>query len=277
MEITKSDLLECLRKNDLLGAALLVGKVENPDFDPTSYRESVMELAAKAWHYCSRHKKDAILKVESINRVFFEEFGFEPKNERYKQVIDDPNRYLLHEVLERKKGCPLSLSLLYWCVADQLGLKTECYALPNYYLLKAPDTVGSFYIDPFDKGKLLKPEEFHRKFRVSMEKNRMLPTNLFEKVTPYQIVARLVQQLKHVYILKGDALTALRAVEILAALFPQSPEITRDRGILYCEMEYFSKAMDDLRSYLKQRPNAEDVSEIKKLTSMLKGYREIMN
>lgn len=277
MDTIKNDLLDCLRKNDLLGAALLVSKVENPAFDPAPYRESVLEVAARAWHTSSRVKHDPILKVESINNALFEDFGFEPKTEKYKQVIDDPNRYLLNRVIDNRKGCPLSMSLLYWCLANQLGLEVECYALPNYYLLKAPDVVGPFFIDPFDKGKLLKPEDFHRKFRVSLEKNRMLPTNLFEKVNPYQLVARLVQQLKHVYILKGDALTALRAVEILAALFPQSPEITRDRGILYCEMEYFSKAIEDLRFYLKRRPNAEDVAEIKKLTTMLKGYREIVN
>ena len=87
----------------------------------------------------------------------------------------------------------------------------------------------------------------------------------------------MVQRLKHIYVLKGKAFEALRAVEFLTALFPQSPELTRDRGILYCEVEYFSKAMADLRYYLKQRPNAEDVREIKQLTSMLKGYQEIMN
>lgn len=277
MDTTNSELLECLRKNDLLGAALLAGKIEDPNFDPTPYREQVMELAARAWHLCGRRKNDVVLKADAIREVLFSEFGFEGKTDKYKQVIDDPNRYMLHRVLEKKKGCPLSLSMLYWCIAEQLGLSVECYALPNYYLLKTPDIVGPIYIDAFDKGKLLKPEEFHRKFRVSMEKNRMLPTNLFEKVNAYQFVARMVQQLKHVYILKGDALVALRAVEMLAALFPQSPEITRDRGILYCEMEYFSKAIEDLRFYLKKRPNAEDVAEIKKLTTMLKGYREIMN
>jgi hypothetical protein len=42
-------------------------------------------------------------------------------------------------------------------------------------------------------------------------------------------------------------------------------------------MEYFTQAMKDLKSYLKARPTADDVNEIKKLTSMLKGYREIVN
>jgi regulator of sirC expression with transglutaminase-like and TPR domain len=160
---------------------------------------------------------------------------------------------------------------------EQLGIHYEVYALPQYYYLKIPDITGDFYLDPFDSGKLVKPEEFQKKFKSVLQKNRMISTNLFEKVTPQQLVGRLIQQIKHIFILKSDALLALRSVELLSALFPESPEITRDRGILYCEMEYFSKAMEDLRFYLKKRPNADDVQEIKKLTTMLKGYREVMN
>jgi regulator of sirC expression with transglutaminase-like and TPR domain len=277
MHTIKTELLELLRRNDLLRAALIVGKVENPTFCEKTYVDRVLELAARMWNRSSRVRYDPILKAESINHTLFKEYALQGKSEKYKQVIDDPNRYFLHSVLEKREGCPLSFAILYLIMAEQIGMDCECLALPSYYLIKVKDVTGDFFIDPFDGGKFLKPEDFYRKFRVALQRNRMISANLFEKVTPYQLVARLVQQLKHVYILKGDALTALRAVELLTALFPQSPEITRDRGILYCEMEYFSKAMEDLRYYLQQRPQAEDVSEIKKLTSMLKGYREIMN
>ncbi len=277
MQTTKTDLLDLLHRNDLLSAALMVGKVQNPDFDPQPYIDRILEVAARAWQRTNRFGADNILKAEAINYTLFKDFALQGKTDKYKQVIDDPNCYYLHMVVDKKKGCPLSMCVLYMIMARQLGLECECLALPSYYLIKVSDVATDFYVDPFDHGRFLKPEEFHRKFRVSLEKNRMMSTNLYEKITPFQAVARLVQQLKHVYILKGDALIALRAVELLSALFPQSPEITRDRGILYCEMEYFSKAIQDLKYYLAQRPNAEDFREIKKLTSMLKGYREIMN
>ena len=277
MQTIKTELLELLRRNDLLRASLTVGKLQDPAFAHEPYVEKVLELAARIWHRSNRLRYDSVLKAESINHTLYKEFAIEGKSEKYKQVIDDPSRYYIHNVLEKRSGSPLAIAVLYLILAEQIGLPCECFALPSYYLIKVKDENCEFYIDPFDNGKFLKPEEFHRKFKVAMQRNRMMSANLFEKVTTYQMVARLVQQLKHVYILKGDALTALRAVELLAALFPASPEITRDRGILYCEMEYFSKAIEDLRYYLAQRPKAEDVSEIKKLTSMLKGYREIMN
>lgn len=277
MEQIKTELLELLCRNDLLRAALLPGKVLDPHFDSSPYVEAILEYSARVWHLSNPKVGDLYLKVQTINSVLFEEEGFRGKSEKYKNVIDDPDRYYLHRVIEKRSGSPLSIAILYCILAEQIGLSHECYALPSHYLVKVMESDSEFYVDPFDKGRFLRPDEFHRKFKIGLGRSRMGSTNLFEKITPEQMVGRLVQQLKHVYILKGDALAALRTVEILSALFPLSPEITRDRGILYCEMEYFSKAIEDLKYYLKQRPHAEDFGEIKKLTSMLKGYREIVN
>lgn len=277
MQAIKSELLEHLRRRDVLRASLILGQIQDPKYCTEFHTERVMELAARVWHKITRAKYDPILKVESINFVLFKDFGIQGKTDKYKHVIDDPQRVYLHELLDKRLGSPLSVSTLYLILAEQVGLNAKCVALPHYYYLKVEDTPGPFYIDPFDGGRMITGEEFQRRLRSSMQKSRMMSQNLYEMVTPHQLVARLVQQLKHIYILKGRALEALRAVEVLTALFPQSPELTRDRGILYCEMEYFSKAMEDLRQYLKQRPNAEDVKEIKKLTHMLEGYREIMN
>lgn len=277
MQSIKSELLDLIRRNDLLKAVLLLGKVQDANFCGEFYLERVMELAARVWHKCARAKYDPVLKAESINHVLYKELGLVGKTDKHKQVIDDPNRLFLHTLMDKGTGSPLSHALLYMVLAEQVGLAVECVALPSYYYLKVEDIAAPFYIDPFESGKFITEEEFQRKLRSSMQRSKLLSQSLYEKVTHLQLVARVVQQLKHIYILKSKALEALRAVEILTALFPQSPELTRDRGILYCEMEYFSKAMADLKDYLKARPEAEDVKEIKKLTTMLQGYREIMN
>ena len=277
MQSIKSELLELLRCNDLLRATLLVGKIENPELVTKKYIQQLMELAASVWDQRARYKNDAIFVAERINLVLFQDFDLQGKTERYKNVMDDPNLFFLHTVMDKKRGSPLAVTTLYYILAQQVGLTCEVLAFPSHYLLKISDVTEDFYIDAFDNGKFVSESEFQRRFRSSMQRSRMLSTNLFEKTTENQLIARLVQHLKHIYILKGNALCALRAVELLTALFPQSPELSRDRGILYCEMEYFSKAMEDLKYYIKQRPNAEDIAEIKKLTTMLRGYRETMN
>jgi len=277
MQTAKAALLDCLRNQDLLEGSLLVGQVQDSAFSTEPYRTVIEESIEKTRTRCEKNSDDIFSVIDSINHSIFKSLGIQGKTDKYKQVIDDPNRYYLHLVLDQKVGSPLAVAVLYCIFAEGLGLKYECLALPSYYLIRFQSDGVDFYVDPFDSGKLLTLEEFQKKFRSALHKSRMLSASLFERVKPTQLVARLVQQLKHIYILRSQAVEALRAVEILTSLFPENPEFTRDRGILYCEMEYFSKAMDDLRHYLEVRPQAEDVHEIKKLTQMLKGYREILN
>ena len=277
MQTAKAALLDCLRNGKLLEASLLVGQVQDSAFSPSQPLGLLERSIETARIRCQGVKEDPLVTIEAINHVIFKVLGVEGKSEKYKQLIDDPNRYYLHLVLEKKVSSPLTLTVLYCIFAEGLGLSYECLALPSYYLIRVVSEGGDFYVDAFDNGKVLSQEEFQKKFRSALHKSRMLSANLFERVSSSQLVSRLVQQLKHIYILKSQAVEALRAVEILTSLFPTNPEFTRDRGILYCEMEYFSKAIDDLKQYLELRPNAEDVNEIKKLTQMLKGYREIVN
>ena len=273
----KKELIELLNRNDLLRASLVVGKIADAGFKIEPYVEIVLELSARVWHQAGRLRRDPVAQAKVINEVLFVENGLRGKSEKSKQVIDDPSRFYLHEVLDGKQASPLALSILYSTVAEQIGLEHECIALPANYFLKMKDVTGDFYVEPYDSGRFLTAEEFQKRFLSSVQKHRLMSTSLYEKISAAQLVGRLVQQLKHIYILKGSALEALRAVELLTVLFPQSPELTRDRGILYCEMEYFSKAIEDLKLYLKERPEADDVKEIKKLAGMLRGYREVVN
>ncbi len=277
MKITKEDFSVLLNRSDLMRACLVLGKIESPEFNEEVVVDCIMELAARVWNRAGGLREDSVLMAQNINQVLFEEYGLQATTEKSKRVMDDPFRYYLHHVMDRKVGSALSVAILYAILCEQVGVPHEVIALPGSFLIRIPDDGGDFYIDPFDQGKMMNSHEFQRKFRSSMQRHRMIHANLFEKLNVVQLVSRLAYQLKHVYILKSKALEALQLVELLTVIHPESPELTRDRGILYCEMEYFSKAMDDLKSYLKQRPNAEDVADIKKLTSMLRGYREIVN
>lgn len=277
MESIKNEMTESLQRDDLMRASLLVGRIRDAGFDENRFVEMILGLAAKIWHKSSRVKDNPVAKAERINQVLFEELKLEGKGEKYKQIIDDPNRFYVDIVLEKKIASPLVLTVIYAILAEQLGIEFQTISLAAFFFLKVKNGDDEFYIDPFDRGKFLNEEEFHKKFRATMQRNRMLSASLYEVVSNGQLVAKMIQQLKHIYILKNHSVEALRSVELLTAIFPDSPELSRDRGILYCEMEYFSKAVDDLKFYLTARPNAEDVGEIKKLTTMLRGYREIMN
>lgn len=276
MEDIKTELLRVLAEGRFFQAALRIGAIRDSAFCSTPYELCIDKLIRII--RVGRRPKTATAWISRINRALFGRFGMDADKGRPRLVIDEPDRLFLDRIIDNRSGGPLPLTLFYWHLADSVGLQCECLSLSSYYLLKVINENGKeFYIDPFEGGKILLPQDFHRKFRSAFLRHPTTATNLFERISRTQLVARLIQQLKQVYVLKGNALFALRAVELLTALFPESPEFARDRGILYCEMEYFSKAADDLKYYLNNRPKADDLVEIKQLSRMLRGYREIVN
>lgn len=277
MTSSKSDLVEYLQRDDLLRSWLHVGAVSHPDFPLSYYVERVMELASEVWQHNLRAKYDPMLRVESINHILFEKHRFRRKGEPYKNIVDDPSRFMLHELLETKKGNPLVIAMLYQIIAQQVGLNSHCIALPNKYWICVEDFASNFYVDPFDFGRVYTEDEFRKKLRTSMTRNRLAATSLFEKTDCRNLIARVMQHLKQVFIMRSRALEALRIVELLTAIYPESPELTRDRGILYCEIEYFSKALEDLSIYLKTCPKADDNREIRRLAHMLRDQQEVIN
>jgi regulator of sirC expression with transglutaminase-like and TPR domain len=276
MEPIKSELLALLRRQDLLRAALLAGSVHDANFDVECYVERVLEIAARAWQRTGQQADDPARTAQAIAETLAIDVGLS-RGDRMKTVLDDPDRHYLHRLLERRTGSPIAVTILFACIAQQLKLPLRVVALPSQYLIRVDDVVRPFYMDPFDDGKTYTEEDLERKIRSAMQRGKLLSTSLYEVVGPKQLVGRLLTQLKQSYLMKSRALEALRTVELLTAIYPNSPELTRDRGILYCEIEYFSHAVRDLKHYLKARPNASDVQEVKKLASMLKGCREIVN
>ncbi|MBI1861632.1 MAG: tetratricopeptide repeat protein [Deltaproteobacteria bacterium] len=277
MDDLKRELIELLGHGEMLRAALLVGGIRDSAFNADPYLKGFETLAKGLTGGKKQRRTGPTMLVARINSALFKKFGMAGGSGRPRLVIDDPERFFIDRVIDKRSGSPLALAILYWALAERGGLKCECLALPSYYLLKFTEKGKDCFIDPFEGGRILSSEEFQRKFRSAFVRPGVVSTSIFERITPMQIVARLIQQLKQIYVLKGNSLCALRAVELLVGLFPDSPEFARDRGILYCEMEYFSKAAEDLNYYLLKRARADDVVEIKRLSRMLKGYREVVN
>ena len=273
----KAELMKHIQCGDLMRGSLCLAQIEDPSYDMTSALDQLMAISSRAWTLSHGHRGNPASLAQTVSSVLFSEHEFQSSPDRSKRLIDDPQRYLLHHVLDKKLASPLAAAILYSIVATQVGLSHEVVSLPWHYFIRVQTAGNEFFIDAFDRGRAMNSAEFQRRFRSALQKHRMMQANIFERVSIETLISRTVGQLKHVYILKGKAIEALQTVELLTAIHPDTPEYMRDRGVLYCEMEYFTQAVADLRFYIKKRPFAEDVGDIKKLASMLKGYREIVN
>jgi regulator of sirC expression with transglutaminase-like and TPR domain len=244
----------------LAEACLLIAQDEYPGLDVAG---CMAQLDAIAATIRGRLAADAPAeqKVTAINRHLFGELGFAGNVEAYY----DPRNSYLNEVLERRIGIPITLAIVYLEVARRLGLPAQGVAFPGHFLVKVRLAGGALVLDPFGGGVPQSERELRDRLEQVLPKARAGRTELapyLEPATPREIVARVLRNLKSIYLQSGALEAALAVMQRMLLVVPESAEELRDRGLVYARLDCFRPAAADLQNYLRRRPDAPDAGEI---------------
>lgn len=139
---------------ELESGAILIARVADPKTDPTSVCAMLDAIASR----CRELMVEPLSpwqKCTVINRVLFHELGFRGNTGHY----NDPLNSLIHRVLDRRTGLPLTLSVVYLLVADRCGLTLEPVALPGHFVVGCFHEDEPVYIDPFRGGAVSSRED----------------------------------------------------------------------------------------------------------------------
>lgn len=250
---------------DLGRAVLAIAHAEYPDLDIESYVVRMDRLAAAARDR-SGGEADPFRLIAAINYTLFKIEGFRGNQDDYY----DPKNSFLNEVMERKRGIPITLSVLYIEVARRVGLNVHGVGFPGHFLVKHVGQEEEIVIDPFHQGEVRSLDELEDMLDgLYGGKVPFQPEFLFP-VSKKQILKRMLNNLKAIYLRQGDFLKSLSVIERLVILEPNSAEEIRDRGLLYLRLECFPRALEDLESYLRFAPYADDAPEIREQAVSLK-------
>ncbi|MDI1249016.1 MAG: transglutaminase-like domain-containing protein [Lacunisphaera sp.] len=135
---------------ELESGALLLSRTVNPDLDVGACCTQLDSLAARCRELIAE-PMTAREKCRVINRVLFHEFGLHGNADNY----TDPRNSYLDQVLARRKGIPISLSIVYLLVAERVGLQLEAVALPGHFMVGCYEENVPFFVDPFNAGVFL--------------------------------------------------------------------------------------------------------------------------
>lgn len=250
---------------DLGRASLAIAHAEYPDLDIGSYLAKMDHLAAAVQGWAGAGA-DLYRLIAAINYTLFSVEGFHGNRDDYY----DPKNSFLNEVMERKQGIPITLSVLYMEVARRVGLELQGVGFPGHFLVKHVGQEGEIVIDPFDQGEVRSMEELEDMLDdLSRGKLVFQPEFLFP-VSKKQILRRMLNNLKAIYLRQADFLRSLSVVERLLILEPNSTPEIRDRGLLYLRLEYFPQALEDLESYIRLSSHADDAAEIREQVMSLR-------
>jgi regulator of sirC expression with transglutaminase-like and TPR domain len=253
--------LLCREDFDLAEACLLIAQDAYPELDVAGHLARIDAIAATVK---SRIAGDAFAeqKIVALNRHLFGELGFRGNTLDYY----DPRNSYLNEVLERRTGIPITLAILYLEIGRRLGLRLQGVSFPGHFLVKLRVRGGQLVLDPFCGGETQSEAELRARLALALPQREAdtAPLGQFlQAATPRQILARVLRNLKGIYLQSQEAQNMLEVMRRMVMVAPHAAEEVRDRGLAYYRLDCFRAALADLQDYLERRPDAPDADEIR--------------
>jgi regulator of sirC expression with transglutaminase-like and TPR domain len=199
--------------------------------------------------------------IEKINDLLFNVQKFKANTDDYYNPL---NSYL-NIVIERKRGIPITLCILYMRVARSVSFKMYPVNFPGHFLIKhiLEDNSGEIIVDPFNGGRIM--DDYSLKALIEQaypQQNIPLTHALVEKATAAQVLIRMMNNLKGSYYEAQDIDRYNIANEMVLAIDPYNPDAMRDKGIVLLKKGDPSEALKVLNSYLEINPEAEDADDV---------------
>lgn len=246
---------------DLAEAALLIAKAEYPELDVHRYLSRLDEMASVVGRRLEGDPSTGFV-IGEMNRFLFAEQGFSGNTRNY----FDPRNSFLNDVMERKLGIPISLSLIYMEVGRRLGLPLAGVPFPGHFLVKLSVPAGEIVLDPFSGGLSLSRADLQDRLQGFIPDDKKHEIDLYSflaTATKKEILARMLRNLKRIYVELSDFHKALNVIQQLLIIAPNHPAEIRDRGYMYEKLECFRAAAEDYRCYLDLAPHAEDYDPVR--------------
>lgn len=251
---------------DLARAALEIARIEHPGIEPAPWLERLDELAARSGVAPLFGASSGLARLREF---LFEEEGFRGNAEHY----FDPLNSCLDAVLDRRLGIPITLSLLMIEVGRRVGLRIEGVGLPGHFIVRALVGSDAVLVDPFHGGRLLSEDGATEVASQALGRPVTLTEPHFAAVGKAPFLARLLANLKGIYVQHEDWGKALEAIERLLLLEHASPVHLRDRGTVLMKLGDFHRGAADWERYLTRYPNARDGT---RLRGQLKQIRQAL-
>jgi len=248
---------------DLAEAALLIAQEEQPELDVAAYLQRLDALAAQVRARVPEpHTLAATLA--RLNELLFQEERLSGNATDYY----DPRNSFLNEVLDRKIGIPITLSVIYIEVGRRLGINMFGVGFPGHFLVKYSGPDGEVILDPFHGGVTLTRDQLAQKLREMYGEGNPFLAQIPQLLAPAskrEILVRMLRNLKGVYLQKNDFSRALNAIERILLVDPSLATEFRDRGSVHQRLGHLQAAAQDFRRYLQLAPQAQDAAAIRNM------------
>ncbi len=241
---------------DLGRAALLVAGEEYPGLDVEDHLRTLDRYAAEV-RSLTHEGMTSVERAGVLGSYLFGELGFQGNSEDYY----NPENSFFNRVLERQRGIPITLSLLFIEVARRVGVRCRGVGMPGHFLvgLEGEDV----YFDPFNGAPALTPDDCRRLAGQLFGDRMSWNDGYLAPCTKYEFLFRILNNLKIVYERNDAPQKALGVSQRMALVNPEAKYLHRDIAVHHYQLQQYRAAIASLENYLRDAPDAPDAADAK--------------
>jgi regulator of sirC expression with transglutaminase-like and TPR domain len=262
---------------DLLHAAALLIRVEGGSVGMDKVRAEIDTLAAEVLAE-GAGPLDWPHQLVALGRVIFARHGFSGDADSY----DDPANSFVQKVLERRRGLPITLSLIFCEVARRVGLDAYGIAFPGHFLVAIGGEVDRggrelVVVDPFHRGKLWGPEHLQEHLDKLSGGQRRLSGDDLRPATPSAILFRMLNNLRGSYARRQDPICLEATLSRMLLVKPNAADLLLERAQTRHLLSDAPGAERDLERILKGVGNRDQRDRARTLQSRWQRHRSIVH
>ena len=255
---------------DLLEAALTLSVLRRGEaVDLAPFRQHVASMASDLADLVRRRGA----APEALAEVIARSYGYRGDTDSY----DDLQNADLVRVIERRKGLPVALSILYLDVARRQGWEAEGLAFPAHFLIRIGIDGARHVVDPFNDGTVRDAADLRGLLRQVLGPEAELSPQHFDPVSDRDVLLRLENNVRLRLANREDWPTAAQSLDRMLAIAPDRPELLFEAGQLNARLDKRRAAIAAFERFLDIEGAAGDPAVRERVSSLLQELRRGLN
>jgi regulator of sirC expression with transglutaminase-like and TPR domain len=247
-------------------AALALASFERPRVGLARYRQHLGAIARDVGRH-SGANGDLAARAEALNEIILLKYGYAGDELTY----DDLQNANLMRVVDRRKGLPVALGILYLHAARAQGWDSVGLGFPGHFLVRLTEGAERLILDPFHGGRVCDAAALRELLKAMAGQEVELSPEHYAPVADRDVLLRLQNNLKSRLLQAGRHERALGVVETMLMLAPDLAELWHEAGLLHAHQGNMRAGVNALEQFIIRAPEGTARHQAAALLQQLKS------